>query len=186
MSVFQQIEEDFIRGYKGWEGADQFKGTGARIARMMAEMCWPSEKIEEEVKGCFSRVFDNKYDEMLVSEPTSVWTLCPHHLVPCHFEVALGYIPSGKVLGLSKFSRVAIAFGKRPVMQEQYTQELADSLMTYLEPKGAAVYVVGTHGCIGCRGVQQEIRVHTAVVKGAFDTDPKTREEFYSIVRSKK
>ena len=185
MTVFRKIEEDFIEGYEGWIGAEQFKGTGARLARMMKEMCWPNEAVEKEVNNCFKAVFDNNYDEMLVSEPTSVWTLCPHHLVPVHFEVAIGYVPNGQVLGLSKFSRVALAVGKRPIMQEQYTQELAESIMNHLSPKGCAVYVVGVHGCIGCRGVQQDVRIHTAVVKGVFDTDPKTREEFYRIVKGK-
>lgn len=181
--AFDEIEEHLENYYKGWEGAKQFEGTSDRLKRMYAEMCWPSKRIDEELTKAFKAIYPHDYNEMLVSGPTSVWTLCPHHLVPCNFEAHVGYIPDGQILGLSKFSRVAVALGKRPIMQEQYSRELSKAMMENLKPKGIGVFVIGTHGCIGCRGVlQTDVRVKTSVVTGVFDTESKTREEFYSIV----
>lgn len=183
MNIFKEIEKQFIEGYIGWDGAKQFEGTGARLARMYSEMCWPSKKIEEELEKCFKAVFEDKYDEMLVSGPTVVHTLCPHHLVPCQFQVYIGYIPKGMVLGLSKFSRVATLIGKRPIMQEQYTREITDAIMSKLQPLGVCIYVIGSHGCMECRGVLQDVKVHTSNIEGVFKTDPSTKEEFFKIIK---
>jgi GTP cyclohydrolase I len=182
IEAFDQIEKHLTDYYNGWEGSKQFEGTASRLKRMYAEMCWPSKRIEEELAKAFKAVYPHDYDEMLIHGPTSVWTLCPHHLVPCNFEVHIGYVPNGGVLGLSKFSRIAVALGKRPVMQEQYSKEVARVITEGLKPRGVGVYIVGTHGCMGCRGVLQDVRVKTSVVTGVFDTESKTREEFYDIV----
>ncbi len=186
-SIFNQIEALFKERYKGWDGADQFEGSGERLRRLIDEMCWPMDKIEKEVSKCLKAVFDDKYDEMLVcgqqGGEINVWTLCPHHILPCNLKVKIGYIPVGKVLGLSKFTRIATAYGKRPIMQEQYTRELADLFMGTLEPEGLGVYVTGKHGCMGCRGVNQEISIVTSTLRGSFKKDPMVREEFYSICR---
>lgn len=120
---------------------------------------------------------------MLVERNISVWTFCPHHILPCHFIVNIGYIPKKEVLGLSKFTRIAIALGKRPVIQEQYTQEVADVLYDSLKPEGLGVYVIGSHGCMACRGVEQpEVDVTTCVLKGSFLTDGTVRKEFYDNI----
>lgn len=182
--LFGRIEELLQKRYEGWEGAKQFDGSGERLRRLVDEMCWPLERIDEELEKCFRAVYDEPYDEMLVSRHTNIWTLCPHHLLPCCFKVHIGYIPIGKVLGLSKFTRIALILAKRPIMQEQYTRGLADILMEKLEPEGVGVFVVGRHGCMGCRGVQQpNVEVVTSTLKGSFKDDPTVREEFYSIVR---
>ena len=169
--------------YGGWEGARQFKGTPDRLVRMYEDFCWPSEKIEEEVEKAFKQ-FENGYDEMLVVKDISVWTLCPHHLLPCHFNVTIGYLPTGKVLGLSKFARIAVAMGRRPVMQEEYCSELAKKISEGLEPKGVAVYIVGKHGCMNSRGILQSSDVVTSKVQGDFLKEHSTREEFFAICRS--
>jgi len=179
VNIFQEIEDAFKVLYYGWDGAEQFDGSGERLQRLIAEMCWPRGVIEAEVLACFGRTFEDKYDEMLVTRPINVWTFCPHHILPCNFQVHIGYIPTGKVLGLSKFARVAVTMGKCPIMQEQYTRELAEAVWSNLNPEGCGIYVVGRHGCIGCRGVSQVLDVSTAVLKGSFKTEPEVRQEFY-------
>ena len=170
--------------YEGWIGAEQLRDTPYRLARMYREFCWPPDRIQKELDRQF-RLFEQTYDAMLVTNPIEVWVLCPHHLLPGKFRVIIGYIPRGKVLGLSKFSRIAITMGKRPIMQEQYTIELADELERRLDPKGVAVYVSGRHGCMVSRGVRQSGPITTSVIKGAFEDHP-TREEFYAIARNSK
>lgn len=183
--IFDEVEEYFKKRYEDWDGSTQFTGTGNRLGRMFEEMCWPSSKIDEELHKCFKAIFKDPFNEMLVAGPTSVWTLCPHHLVPCNFLVHIGYIPNGGILGLSKFSRIALILGKRPIMQEQYCREVADHIMVQLEPLGCGVYVIGSHGCIMCRGVtQSDVKISTSILKGCFN-DLDTRTEFFSICRSK-
>lgn len=166
--------------YKDWEGVVQFGDTPRRLTSMYQEFCWSPEKIETELKKTF-RSFENGYDEMLVTRPIDVHTLCPHHLLPCFFKVTIGYVPGGKVLGLSKFIRISTVLAKRPIMQEEYTRVLADELEKRLDPKGVAVQVVGSHGCMTSRGVQQHSEVTTSVIRGAFRDEPVTRAEFMAI-----
>ena len=171
--------------YKGWEGAKQFMGTPERLGRMMFEFCWTTEAIFEEVDGAFQKTFDHPYDEMLVVEGISVWTLCPHHLLPCHFMVNIGCVPDGRVLGLSKFARVAEVLARRPIMQEEYSNELAEIFMERLRPKGIAVYVLGVHGCMTARGVRQHSRVVTSTIRGVFESQAETRAEFFALCKSR-
>lgn len=180
--IFDELEEFYKERYKGWEGAQQFDGTGNRLRKQVEELCWPIHIINQHLDDCFSAVFDDSYKEMLVVGPTSVWTLCPHHLVPCNFKVFIGYIPSGKVLGLSKFSRIAILVGKKPIMQEMYTRELADLLQERLNPGGVGVLVRGTHLCVEARGVQQDVEVVTSCLKGYFLDDSSTKSEFLDSI----
>lgn len=181
--VFTDLVEELKRVYGSWEGVRQLGKTPARLVKMYQDFCWSSEKIKEELDNQF-KVYEDGYDEMLVVKPIDVWTLCPHHLLPCHLEVAIGYIPTGKVLGLSKFARIADILARRPIMQEAYSTELADLLMDKLQPKGVAIYIVGQHGCMTARGVRQHSDVVTSVVRGAFLKEPSTREEFFAVCRS--
>ena len=169
--------------YKNWEGVKQFGETPDRLVRMYGDFCWTPERIETELSKVF-RTFQNGYNEMLVKRDIEVWTLCPHHLLPCQFSVTIGYVPKDKVLGLSKFSRIADILSHRPIMQEEYSTELAERLVEGLHPSGVAVYIVGSHGCITARGVRQHSPVITSVVKGVFESDPTTRAEFMAICRS--
>ena len=186
MEIFQEIERLLKAGYKDWDGAKQFEGTGKRLSRLSKELCWPTSKIKEELAKCLKAVFPDEYDEMLVSGPTEVWILCPHHLLPCHLSVFIGYIPKGTVLGLSKFSRVSTILGKRPVMQEQYSRELAEAIWEGLEPEGVGVRVIGKHGCMLVRGIKQGVDISTSILKGSFKEDPRVREEFYANVNSRR
>jgi len=122
---------------------------------------------------------------MLVTKPINVWTFCPHHILPCNFKVHIGYLPDGQVLGLSKFARIAVTLGKCPIMQEEYSRELADILWKRLASKGLGVYVVGRHGCMGCRGIGQNLDISTAVLKGLFKEDQSVKEEFYWHISQK-
>ncbi len=169
--------------YSTWEGVAQFGDTPARTERMYREFCWTPEKIETELDRHF-RSFEHKYDQMLVKKEIEVWTLCPHHLLPCLFKVSIGYVPNGKVLGLSKLTRIADTMARRPIMQEAYSDELVNTLMDRLEPKGVAVYILGTHGCMTSRGVRQHADVITSSIRGCFETEPETRAEFMAICRS--
>lgn len=184
--AFQYLELALRKHYYGWEGAKQFEGTASRLLKMKEDFFWPNDKIQAKLEECFEAIYLDDYDEMLVNGPTIVWTLCPHHLLPCQFEVYIGYIPNGRVLGLSKFNRIAQILARRPVMQETYTREVLNSLWKRLTPKGAGVFVVGAHGCMTSRGVKQEALVSTSQLKGIIADRPEVRAEFYSIVNNRR
>lgn len=160
-SIIQLLQEK----YKDWDGVTQFKETPRRLAEMMNEFCWSPERIERELDK-HTRIFEDKYDEDLSTSDIEVKTLCPHHLLPCSYKVSISYCPNGKVLGLSKFSRIAVILGKRPIMQETYTRELADVLFERIQPLGVKVTVRGTHGCLKYRGALQETEVTTSTKRG--------------------
>lgn len=183
INLFEEIEDFFKEKYRNWNGKNQFNGSGKRLQRLVDEMCWSREDILKDIEKSLEAVFPDSYSEMLVCKDINVWTLCPHHLLPCNFKVYIGYIPTGQVLGLSKFARVAVALGKMPIMQEQYTRELADILWGKLAPEGLGVYVVGKHGCMGCRGISQELAIVTSTLKGSFLEDLGARREFYAICK---
>lgn len=183
---FKAIEEHLRKKYYGWPGAKQFEGTAGRLTRAFDEFCWPEEQINQEVKRALAlqSQFVCETNETLVEGPIDVWTLCPHHLIPCHFVVYMGYVPGKMVLGLSKISRVATALSKRPIIQEMYTRDLADAFRDSLKPLGVGVVVIGQHGCMMCRGIKQRARVTTSALYGKLQDSPTYRSEFLSWVRS--
>ncbi len=154
--------------YSEWEGVKQFKDTPRRLAEMFNEFCWSPKKIEEELDK-HTKIFEDEYDEALSARDIEVKTLCPHHLLPCSYKVTIDYSPKGKVLGLSKFARIAVILGKRPIMQETYTRELADCLFDRISPVGVRVTVKGTHGCLKYRGALQEPEIITVKTRGEID-----------------
>ncbi len=163
---FESMVQLLTEKYDGWDGVKQFEGTPRRLAEMFNEFCWSPEKIESEISK-HTKLFEDGYDEALSTSAIDVKTLCPHHLLPCTFKVRIKYEPNKRVLGLSKFSRIAVILGKRPIMQETYTRELADVLFTKVEPKSVVVTVKGTHGCVQYRGALQDVEIETEVRRQA-------------------
>ena len=141
-------------------GADltdpNFVGTPDRVARMYEEIVEGVDKTEEEKKAILGAVFPEKHDEIVLVKDIRVYSVCPHHLCPVVLDCSLAYIPKGKVLGLSKLARVAEVFAKQPVLQERFTEDVADFLMKHLKPKGVAFVVEGVHYCMKMRGVKQK------------------------------
>ncbi len=168
---FDSIVQLLLEKYKDWDGKAQFTDTPRRLAELYNEFCWSPEKIEEELNK-HTRLFEDGYDEALSTSEIDVKTLCPHHLLPCTFKVTIKYKPNQKVLGLSKFTRIAVILGKHPVMQETYTRELADTLFERIKPYMVEVKVKGTHGCVQYRGALQNVEIETKVSRGSCDEKP--------------
>ena len=127
-------------------------------------------------------LFTEDHDEMVIVKNIQVHSLCEHHLVPFTGTMNIGYLPNGKVLGLSKLARIANMFSQRLQVQERLTKQVAVALDEILKPNGVAVTMEASHMCMVMRGVQKtSATTVTSYMLGAFRTDPKTREEFLRL-----
>ena len=135
----------------------------------------------EEVVG--QAYFEEKYDEMVTVKDIDFFSMCEHHLLPFFGKAHVGYIPDGRVIGLSKIPRIVEMYARRLQVQERMTVQIADALMEVLEPRGVAVVVEGIHLCMQMRGVEkQNSFVTTSHLLGAFRSNQKTRGEFFRII----
>jgi GTP cyclohydrolase I len=156
-------------------------GTPERVARMYAEL-FAGLAIDP---AEYLRVgFEEGHQEMVILRDVPFYSMCEHHLLPFHGQVHLGYIPAGRVVGLSKLARVVDGFAKRPQLQERLTSQIADCVMENLRPDGVAVVVRAEHLCMTMRGVKKPGSfVITSASRGSFRSKVATRAEFLSLVQ---
>ncbi len=129
-------------------------------------------------------LFDVKYDEMVVIRNVEVYSLCEHHLLPFFGKCHVGYVPSEKVIGLSKIPRLVDMFARRLQVQERLTQQIAETIEEYAEPKGVGVIIQAQHLCMMMRGVEkQNTQVTTSSLLGKFRQDQRSRAEFLNLVQ---
>lgn len=156
--------------------------TPGRVERQWAEL---TSGYAADPATALGTTFEVEYDEMVVVRDIAFYSLCEHHLLPFHGRVQVGYLPKGRVVGLSKIPRLVEAFAHRLQVQERMTQQIAETLMTHLDPKGVAVVVEAAHLCTMMRGVrQQEAVMITSAMLGTFRSDARTRSEFLTLIGS--
>jgi GTP cyclohydrolase I len=179
---YQKIVEGI--GVLGFDTKDpNFVETAARAAKGFHELIHDQTQARTEVAALLAKTFPAKYTEMVISKHNTAFGVCPHHLLPVIYRISMAYIPTEKVLGLSKLSRLARVLARGPRLQEDLTHELADALHQQLQSQGSAVYIEGLHMCMAARGVgAHEARLVTSGVRGVFLENPATREEFIKLV----
>ncbi len=127
-------------------------------------------------------IFEEDHHEMVVIKDIDVYSLCEHHLLPFVGKAHIGYIPKGRIIGLSKIARVVDVFARRLQVQERLTREIADALEKSLQPAGVGVIIEAQHFCMLMRGVEkQNSKAVTSAMRGSFLKDQKTREEFLKL-----
>jgi GTP cyclohydrolase I len=127
---------------------------------------------------------DDGYDELVVSRQIPFHSICEHHLLPFYGHAAVGYLPDGRILGLSKLARVVEMFARRPQVQERLTKQVADWLNAELCPKGVGVLIEAEHTCMTLRGVEAiGATTVTSTMLGRLRSDPRSRQEFLSVAR---
>jgi GTP cyclohydrolase I len=162
---------------------DNFAETAPRAARALLELVRPVDEIDGAVDELVARSFGARYDEMVISKHNVCFGVCPHHLLPVIYRVSVAYLPLKKVLGISTLSRLARLLARRPVLQEELTQDLAEVLHSRMSSRGSAVYIEGLHMCMAARGSEShEARVVTSAVRGVFRDQQVTRQEFLDLV----
>ncbi len=157
--------------------------TPYRVAKMYKEITTGYQADPYEIIN--NAIFDVEYDEMVVVANIEYYSLCEHHMLPFFGVVHVGYIPKGKVVGLSKIPRIVDMFARRLQIQEKMTTQIANLLNETLQPDGVGVVVEGQHMCMMMRGVQKDkAKMITSAMLGSFRDDEKTRNEFLSLIRS--
>ena len=125
--------------------------------------------------------FEEKYDEMVVVSKIPFWSLCEHHLMPFHGTVSVGYLPDGRVVGLSKIPRLVECFARRFQIQERLTKQIAGAMDSILKPRGVGVVVEAEHLCMKARGARSEGVMRTSCLLGAMRESAQTRAEFLGL-----
>ena len=160
---------------------DGLVGTPERVRRMYAEL---TEGYRTDPDALINDAcFDVDYDEMVVVRDIELYSLCEHHLLPFYGRAHVGYLPRGRVIGLSKIPRIVDMYAHRLQVQERLTQQVAGFLMERLDPKGVACVVEASHLCTMMRGVRkQEATMVTSAMLGTFRRDARTRGEFLTLI----
>lgn len=129
-------------------------------------------------------LFDVEYSEMVIVKDIDFYSLCEHHLLPFFGKCHVAYLPSKKVIGLSKLPRVVDMFARRLQVQERLTKQIADTIVEVTQPLGVAVVMEATHLCMAMRGVEKQNSVTvTSAMHGVFREDARTRSEFLELIR---
>ena len=151
--------------------------TPERVARMYTELLSGYRVDPNKIVG--DALFEVTYDEMVIVRDIEFYSMCEHHMLPFMGRAHVAYLPSGKVIGLSKIPRIVDVFARRLQVQERMTRQIADFINEALMPKGVAVVVEALHLCTMMRGVKkQNARMTTSTVHGAFRKNLATRQEF--------
>ena len=130
--------------------------------------------------------FEERHKEMIVLRDIPFNSICEHHLLPFVGKAHIGYIPAGRIVGLSKLARVVEGFAKRPQLQERLTSQIADAIDETLQPRGVGVVIEAQHFCMIVRGVKKPgSTMVTSATRGIFRTNPPTRAEFLSFVHQR-
>jgi GTP cyclohydrolase I len=159
-------------------------GTPDRVRRMYAELTEGYLTDPESILN--GAAFEVDYDEMVVVRGIEFYSLCEHHLLPFFGKAHVGYLPRGRIIGLSKIPRVVDMYAHRLQVQERLTQQVATFLMERLEPKGVGCVIEATHLCTVMRGVRkQEATMVTSSMLGTFRRDARTRSEFLTFIGRK-
>lgn len=158
------------------------KETPARVARAYQENFSGLWQSPEDV---LTTTFDIGHEELVIIRDIEVFSQCEHHLTPFHGVAHVGYIPRGKITGLSKVARLVDLYAKRPQVQERLTTQIADAMVKILNPLGVIVIIDCEHLCMSMRGVKKsQARTTTSAVRGAL-RDPATRAEAISLITNR-
>ena len=161
---------------------DGLKETPARVARAIKENF---EGLWQKPEDVLTTTFDIGHEELVIIRDIEVFSHCEHHLTPFHGVAHVGYIPSGKITGLSKVARLVDLFARRPQVQERLTTQIADALVEILKPMGVIVIIDCEHLCMSMRGVRKsQARTTTSAVRGVL-RDAATRAEAISLITNR-
>lgn len=177
-----KIYEQLLRSIGEDLNRDGLKATPMRAARAFEHLTIGySQNVDDVVNGA---IFESDNDEMIIVKDIELYSLCEHHLLPFFGKCHVGYVPQGKVIGLSKIARIVDVFAKRLQIQENLTKQIADSIMKCTGAKGVGVVIEAKHLCMMMRGVEKQNSImKTSCMLGIFRAQLSTRSEFLSLIQ---
>lgn len=156
------------------------RDTPSRVVRSWGELYSGYDKNPKDLLTVFA---SDGYDQMVVLKDIELFSMCEHHMLPFYGKAHVGYIPDKKVVGISKLARLVDMFARRLQIQERLTDQVTESLMEHLKPKGVICIIEATHMCMRMRGVgKQNSVMTTSSIKGAF-LEPGVKEEFINLIK---
>lgn len=182
----EKLTREFLVALGDDPDREGLKKTPNRVARMCEEIFEGMTHTNHEIARMFDTCFEElNTGDLVVESNIPIHSFCEHHLMLMYdMTVAIGYIPNGKVIGLSKLARIADMVGKRLQLQEKIGTDIADILEIILGTKDIIVVIQGKHGCMTARGIKsREAVTRTATLRGRFESDSDLRSEFYSLIR---
>jgi GTP cyclohydrolase I len=177
----EDLFEGILKGIGEDPSREGLLKTPARCAKALREMTKGySQDPEEIINGA---LFTEDYSEMIIMKDIDFYSLCEHHMLPFFGKVHMAYLPSGKIVGISKMARLVDVFARRLQVQERMTTQIASLLMDKLSAEGVAVVAEAEHLCMRMRGVEkQNSSVVTSAMFGVFRTSQETRDEFMNLI----
>ena len=156
--------------------------TPGRMARMYQELL---EGLFIDAEEVLAVSFEESHDEMVILREIPFYSMCEHHLLPFHGQAHVGYLPAGRIVGLSKLARAVEIFAKRPQVQERLTTQIAESIERVLGARGVGVVIEAEHLCMTARGIRKPgSHMVTSAMRGVFRSDPESRAEFLQLIRA--
>ena len=179
--VYNRSEDDILQGVKlilkglGVDTQDRnFKTTPERYLKFIKNLFWNPRPV--------ITTFSEQHDQMVIMRNHECWTLCPHHLLPVRFDLAVAYLPRGEVLGVSKLARLFDEINTMPLMQETATDLLCERIFELTGRMGAGVVMRGEHLCMKMRGIKSPADIVTSKLMGVMSGNPQARNEFLQFV----
>lgn len=158
--------------------------TPKRVRKTYQEIFSSIDKSTEKIAEENSKSFDIKSNDLVTELHIPCYSMCEHHLLPMKLDISIGYLPKGKVLGLSKMARIADAVCRRPQLQERIGHDIADIMMKATGSEDVIVVISGEHLCMTMRGIKKPgTTTRTAAMRGRFDSDHALRQEFYDLMK---
>jgi GTP cyclohydrolase I len=177
----EQVIRDLLEAIGEDPDRQGLRETPRRVAKMYEEI---GGGTHEEAVDVLGTQFDEDHQEMVIIRDVPFYSMCEHHLLPFFGTAHVGYLPKGKVVGISKLARAVDILARRPQVQERLTSQVADAIMTALGPEGVAVVIRAEHLCMAMRGVRKPgASVVTSATRGDFRDSVATRSEFLSLLQ---
>ena len=182
--MLERLIHDFLKELGEDPEREGLERTPARVAKAFKYLTSGyGQDVREVLNGA---LFTEEYDEMVVVKDIDFYSMCEHHMLPFFGKCHIAYMPSNKIVGLSKMPRLVEMFSRRLQVQERLTTQIAHTIDEVLQPRGVAVVMEALHMCMLMRGVEkQNSKAVTSAMLGAFRDRPETRAEFMELIKSR-
>ncbi len=179
----EKFYEDLLRNIGEDVNRQGLKDTPKRAARAFSYL---TKGYKDDIDLIVNKaIFDSDNDEMIIVKDIELYSLCEHHLLPFFGKCHVGYLPKGKIIGISKLARIVEVFARRLQVQENLTKQIAETILKCTDARGVGVVIEAKHLCMMMRGVEKQNSVmKTSCMLGSFRKDMSTRSEFLNLIRS--